>query len=100
MITDALVHRLVLSGGRCTAVQYSVGGQLAVADCAVGGEVVLAAGTVGSAQLLLLSGIGPSAHLREHGIQVLVDLPGVGENVHDHPMCGVVYSAAPADASR
>jgi choline dehydrogenase len=93
VITDALVHRLLFSGGRCAAVQYSVGGEIAVAECA-GGEVVLAAGTVGSAQLLLLSGIGPAAQLREHGIPVLVDLPGVGENLHDHPMCGVVYRAA------
>lgn len=68
VITDALVHRVLLSGGRCTAVQYSVGGKLAIAECAGGGEVVLAAGTVGSAQLLLLSGICPSAQLREHGI--------------------------------
>jgi choline dehydrogenase len=68
VITDALVHRVLLSGGRCTAVQYSVGGKLAIAECAGGGEVVLAAGTVGSAQRLLLSGIGPSAQLREHGI--------------------------------
>ena len=94
VITDALAHRLLLSGGRCTAVQYSVGGKLAIAECAGGGEVVLAAGTVGSAQLLLLSGIGPAAQLREHGIPALIDLPGVGENLHDHPMCGVVYRAA------
>jgi choline dehydrogenase-like flavoprotein len=94
VITDALAHRLLLSGGRCTAVQYSVGGKRAIAECAPGGEVVLAAGTVGSAQLLLLSGIGPSAQLREHGIPVLIDLPGVGENLHDHPMCGVVYNSA------
>ena len=94
VITDALVHRLRFNGGRCAAVQYSVGGQIAVAECAAGGEVVLAGGTIGSAQLLLLSGIGPAAQLREHDIPVLVDLPGVGENLHDHPMCGVVYSAA------
>ena len=94
VITDALAHRVLLSDGRCTGVEYSVAGNLAIAECAGGGEVVLAAGTVGSAQLMLLSGIGPSAHLREHGIPALVDLPGVGENLHDHPMCGVVYAAA------
>jgi hypothetical protein len=44
VITDALVHRLLLSGGRCTAVQDSVDGKLAIAECAGGGEVVLAAG--------------------------------------------------------
>ena len=49
------------------------------------GEVVLTAGTVGSAQLLMLSGIGPQAHLHE---------VGVGSNLHDHPMSGIVYRSA------
>jgi choline dehydrogenase-like flavoprotein len=94
VITDALVHRVLLSGGRCTGVQYAVGGELAVAGCANGGTVVLTAGTIGSAKLLMLSGIGPTVHLREHGIPALVDLPGVGSNLHDHSMCGVVYQSA------
>jgi choline dehydrogenase-like flavoprotein len=94
VITDALVHRVLLSGGRCTGVQYAVGGELVVAGCADGGTVLLTAGTIGSAQLLMLSGIGPTAHLREHGIPVLIDLPGVGSNLHDHSMCGVVYQSA------
>jgi choline dehydrogenase-like flavoprotein len=93
VITDALVHRVLIAYGRCTGVEYSVGGELAVARCADGGTVVLAAGTVGSAQLLMLSGIGPAAQLRAHDIPVLVDLP-VGENLHDHTMCGVVYRSA------
>ncbi len=57
------------------------------------GEVIVAAGTVGSAHLLLLSGIGPAAHLRDVGIQVLADLPGVGANLHDHLQCPVVFEA-------
>jgi choline dehydrogenase-like flavoprotein len=93
VITHALVHRVLTVGGRCNGVEYSVGGELAVARCADGGTVVLAAGTIGSAQLLLLSGIGPAAHLSHHDIPVLVDLP-VGENLHDHTMCGVVYRSA------
>ena len=50
-------------------------------------------GTIGSAQLLLLSGVGPAEHLRSHGIDVVADLPGVGENLHDHLLSPVIFSA-------
>jgi choline dehydrogenase len=91
---DALVRRVVISHGRCTGVEYAkASGITRRARCVEGGTVVLTAGTVGTAQLLLLSGIGPAGHLRELGIPVAVDLPAVGENVHDHPMCGVVYAS-------
>ncbi|MFC0552659.1 GMC family oxidoreductase [Planotetraspora thailandica] len=92
VVTGALVHRLRIAGGRCTGVDYSVGGQPATVSCS--GEVVLAAGAIGSAQLLLQSGIGPPVHLRELGIDVTADLPGVGENLHDHPIANVVYRSA------
>lgn len=42
----------------------------------------------------MLSGIGPQAHLHEVGVDVVVDLPGVGSNLHDHPMSGIVYRSA------
>ncbi|WP_309081627.1 GMC family oxidoreductase N-terminal domain-containing protein [Zhihengliuella sp.] len=48
-------------------------------------EVVVSAGAIDSPKLLMLSGIGPAEHLREHGIEVRVDSPGVGENLQDHP---------------
>ncbi|MBW8314058.1 MAG: choline dehydrogenase [Hydrogenophaga sp.] len=58
-----------------------------------GGEVLLSAGAFGSPQLLMLSGIGPAAHLAEHGIDVVHALPGVGENLHDHPDVVMVVDA-------
>jgi choline dehydrogenase-like flavoprotein len=69
-----------------------VGTEVFAAGCS--GDVVLTAGTVGSAQLLMLSGVGPQSHLHEVGVEVVVDLPGVGANLHDHPMSGIVYRSA------
>ncbi|NMH80653.1 GMC family oxidoreductase [Pseudonocardia xinjiangensis] len=89
LVTDALVHRLVLRGECCTGVEYSTGSSVVTAQCS--GEVLLAAGAVGTPQLLMLSGIGPQEHLREFGIPVLADVPDVGANVHDHPMTTLVY---------
>ena len=72
-----------------------------VFSVACSGEVLLTAGTVGSAQLLLRSGIGPPSDLRAVGVEVAADLPGVGANLFDHPMSGVVYrSAQPVPAGQ
>ena len=54
-------------------------------------EVLLSAGAIGSPQILQLSGIGPADVLRQHGIEVAHDLPGVGENLHDHLQVRSVY---------
>jgi choline dehydrogenase len=54
-------------------------------------EVILAAGAIGSPQLLQLSGIGPGAMLHRNGIEVIEDLPGVGENLHDHLQIRIIY---------
>jgi choline dehydrogenase len=91
VLTGALVHRLLITKGRCTGVEYSAAGRLHQAAAA--SDVVLSAGAISSAHLLLLSGIGPAAELRAHGIDVLADLPGVGQNLHDHPLSSVIYSA-------
>ena len=99
VVTSALVHRVNLDGDRCTGVDYSMGTGVFSVGCS--GEVVLTAGTVGSAQLLLRSGIGPQSDLRAVGIEVAADLPGVGANLFDHPMSGVVYrSAQPVPAGQ
>jgi choline dehydrogenase len=92
VVTSALVHRVRVSGERCTGIDYTVNGRVVQADCSR--EVVLCAGTVGSAQLMLLSGIGPASHLREVGIDIVADLPGVGANLHDHPQSVIVYAPA------
>ncbi len=57
-------------------------------------EVILAAGAIGSPQILQVSGIGPGALLREHGIDVRHDLPGVGENLHDHLQVRMIYKVS------
>jgi choline dehydrogenase len=92
VVTGALARTLVMSGNRCTGVQYEHGGELRTAEA--GAEVVLCAGAVGSPHLLMLSGIGPADALRAHGIQPVAHLPGVGANLSDHPLGFVIYSAA------
>jgi choline dehydrogenase-like flavoprotein len=94
VVTDALVHRVVLNGDRCSGVEYSIGPERFIARC--DGEVIVTAGAIGSPQVLLASGIGPQHRLSDIGITVLADLPGVGANLHDHPVSGVVYRSARA----
>jgi choline dehydrogenase-like flavoprotein len=92
VVTDACVRSIRVSGTRCTGVEYLLHGELRSAEAVR--EVILCAGAIGSAHLLQLSGIGPADALRSHGIDVIVDLPGVGDNLADHPLGVVVYAAA------
>lgn len=97
VITSALAQRVLLDGTRCRGVAYASGAgtRAARADR----EVVLCAGVIGSAQLLLLSGLGPAGDLRQAGVEVAADLPGVGRNLQDHPLAWVAYGAVrPLDA--
>jgi choline dehydrogenase len=91
LVTDAHAQRLLIEKSRCVGVRYSCAGE--VTECRANEEVVLAGGAVGSAQLLLLSGIGPANELNRIGVQALVDLPGVGENLHDHVISWVSFEA-------
>ncbi|SDG98972.1 choline dehydrogenase [Sinosporangium album] len=93
--TGAEVSRLVIHGDRVTGVEYRRGGTSEVVG--VTHEVLLAAGAVGSPHLLFLSGVGPAGRLRELGLDQHVDLPGVGENLHDHIALSVAFTAADAD---
>ena len=85
-------HRLVIEGNRCVGVEVARGGQRHTVHADA--EVIVSAGAVDSPRLLLLSGIGPAAELEAVGVPVVHHLPGVGKNLHDHPLCGVVYEAA------
>jgi len=91
LVTGAQVQRLILENGRCRGVEWESGGELQRADAEL--EVIVSAGTIQSPQVLLLSGIGPAEHLRQVGVEPLVDLPGVGENLHDHLLSPVIFSA-------
>jgi choline dehydrogenase len=80
--THALVTAVVLDGGRAVGVRWLAGG--VEHEARAEAEVLLSGGAVNSPQLLMLSGIGPGQHLREHGLPVRADLPGVGANLQDH----------------
>ena len=80
--TSALARRIVLDGRRAVGVEYEIGGDVRVAHA--DREVIVSAGPVKSPQLLELSGIGDGARLQQLGIEVVVHLPGVGENLVDH----------------
>ena len=90
LVLGASARRLLFDGTRCVGVEWSEDGRTERARAA---EVVLCGGTIGSAQLLLLSGVGPTEHLRSLDIDVVGDLPGVGENLHDHLLSPVIFTA-------
>jgi choline dehydrogenase len=91
--TGVLISRVAIDHGRATGVEIiTTAGRSTIRAAR---EVILCAGVYGSPQILMQSGIGPAAHLREHGINVVADLP-VGDNLHDHmfvPMTYVMRSA-------
>jgi len=78
----ALAQSIVFDGKRAIGLDFTHQGELKRA--VVDREVIVSAGSINSPKLLMLSGIGPADHLREHGIDVVHDLPGVGENLQDH----------------
>ena len=80
--TNALSEKIIVEGHRAVGVVYRQNGVLQTARARR--EIILCSGAINSPQLLMLSGIGPAAHLAEHGIDVVQDLPGVGQNLQDH----------------
>lgn len=89
VLTGAHVTRVTLEGSRATGVEYLRNGQVVRVRAAR--EVVLCGGAYNSPQVLQLSGIGPAAHLESVGVKVLHDLPGVGENLIEHPNLLNIY---------
>lgn len=83
VLPQAQLSRVLITAKRATGVKYRKNGKVETATAAR--EVILSAGAFGSPQLLMLSGIGPAAELRSNGIEPLIDLPGVGANLVDHP---------------
>jgi choline dehydrogenase len=82
VLTHAMATRIRFEGRRARGLEYSRGG--VTHRVAIGGELILSGGPINSPQLLKLSGVGAAAELRAHGIEVVHDLPGVGENLQDH----------------
>jgi choline dehydrogenase len=101
--TRAFVTRILFEGTRAAGVEYTIGGSVLHARA---GQVILCGGSINSPQLLQLSGVGPAGLLGTHGIDVVADLPGVGENLQDHLEvyvqhgCKQPVSVAPANKLR
>ena len=91
--TNALASRVLFEGKRAVGVEFRQNGQTRVVKARR--EVILAGGAINSPQLLQLSGVGPGQLLQEHGIEVVADLAGVGENLQDHYVIGMLYRLKP-----
>ena len=85
---NCMTHRVLFDGKRATGVEVESGGERFTVD---GEEIVLSTGAIGSPQLLMLSGVGPADHLQSLGIPVVAGLPGVGQNLRDHPIVYVTW---------
>ena len=90
-LTGTRVRRVLIEHGRAVGVEYE--DDEGVHQARARREVVVSAGAVGTPHLLMLSGLGPAAHLTEFGIDVVADLPGVGQNLRDHLRLPVAYGS-------
>jgi len=84
LITGSLVLRLIFSGKRAVGVEHVAKKARHPSILRATREVIVTSGAIGTPKLMMLSGIGPADHLRQHGIDVVQDLPGVGQNLQDH----------------
>lgn len=96
VVTRAMANRIVLDGKRATGVEYTCDGSTSIATARR--EVLVTTGTIQTPKLLMLSGIGPKADLDALGLEAKHVLPGVGQNLHDHPLVigPIGYLAEPA----
>ncbi len=95
--TEALTTRVLFEGKRAVGVEYIQRGEQKQAKASA--EVILAGGAVNSPQLLQLSGVGPADLLRAQGVDVVADLPGVGENLQDHYVITSTFRLKPGTVS-
>ena len=91
-LVRAFARKVVIENGRATGVEVMRGGAVEVIPA--GREVVIAASSINSPKLLMLSGIGPAKHLAEHGVPLVADRAGVGQNLQDHLEIYMQYTAA------
>jgi len=89
VMTGALVRRVVIRDGRAVGVEIERGGKFQ--EIRATGDVVLSAGAFNTPHVLQLSGIGPAEHLRDIGVDVVVDAPAVGAHLTEHPMTFVNF---------
>ncbi len=92
--TGSLVEAVEFENKRAAGVRWRQAGRRRRARCR--GEIVLSAGAIGSPQIMLLSGVGPETQLRSHGIPLVLDKPGVGENLQDHLQARLIYQVSGA----
>ncbi len=90
-VVRGLARRVVIEAGRATGVEVDTAAGRRIIPAAR--EVIVAASSINSPKILMLSGIGPAAHLREHGIEVVADRPGVGANLQDHLEVYIQFAA-------
>lgn len=90
IVTNAQVERVVFDDGRAVGVLYRSRGRVVQAD--VAREVILTAGAIGSPKILMLSGVGPTDQLRDIGVKVVADSPGVGRNLQEHPVVSMLWN--------
>jgi choline dehydrogenase len=86
---DSVAQRVIWNGTRAVGLELESGGSRSTVDAA---EIVLCAGALGSPQLLFASGVGPAGALRRAGIPLRIELPGVGENLQDHPLVSIALT--------
>jgi choline dehydrogenase len=89
---NCMIHRILFDGTKAVAVEVECGGQRFTVE---GEEIILSTGAIGSPHLLMLSGVGPTEQLRSFNIPVVHHLPGVGQNLRDHPIIYITWRTRP-----
>ena len=93
--SSTFVNKIIFKGNCATGVEITnKKGEIETIELNQGGEVILSGGAINTPQILMLSGVGPKRHLRELGIPNVIDLPGVGKNLQDHPAAVVSYECS------